>query len=254
MGTSLARLSSRDRILVGLAAAVVAVGALTAGIAIGGGGDDDGEVRTSGSTTTVASTSSSSSTSTSSTSTSSTVALDGEVTTTTRAPASSGGTTATTRKPGSGTTTPTTKPTTTTSGGSCNTSSSGNAGQVAAKFCAYRAANGLATMQRTSGMDAIAQEWADKLAADHNAHGQFALPHRTNDDLRGRVLATCSGCNGWAENLAYATDVDGIWNAWLNSSTHLANIRNGKAGVFGIGVAKSTDGYLFAVQNFGRYP
>ena len=109
-------------------------------------------------------------------------------------------------------------------------------------------------MQRTSALDAVAQEWANKLAAEHNANGQFGIGHRTNADQQDRVLGACSKCNGWAENVAYATTVDGLWDAWLGSATHLANIRDGHAGEFGIGVAASNDGYLFAVQNFGRYP
>jgi hypothetical protein len=108
-------------------------------------------------------------------------------------------------------------------------------------------------MQRTGALDSVAQEWANKLAADHNADpSQFNLPHRP--DQQARILAACSKCNGWAENVAYATTVDGLWDAWLGSATHLANLRDGHAGEFGMGVATTSDGYLFAVQNFGRYP
>jgi uncharacterized protein YkwD len=109
-------------------------------------------------------------------------------------------------------------------------------------------------MQRTSALDAMAQEWANRLADNYNTSHQAVLDHRSAADLRARVQAACSKCNGWAENLAWAPNVNGLWQSWLDSSTHRANIENGHAGEFGFGVAQSNDGYLWAVQNFGRYP
>lgn len=248
-------LTPRQRLLSVLAAVIVSIGAVTAAAVTGGDGTTS--LDTSGSSTTLRSTTSTTSSSTTSSSSSSTSSSSSSTTTSSVTPGGStittvrgGGSSATTKAPG--TTSPTSPPPTA-APASCNTSSSGAPGQLAAKFCAYRAANDLATMQRTAGLDAVAQEWANRLAADHNANpSEFNLPHRP--DQQSRILAACSSCTGWAENAAYATSVDGIWSAWLGSSTHLANIRNARAGEFGIGVATSNDGYLFAVQNFGRYP
>jgi uncharacterized protein YkwD len=103
-------------------------------------------------------------------------------------------------------------------------------------------------MRRTAALDAVAQEWAQKLAADH------ALSHRSSADLKARVLAACSGCTGWAENVAFSSSPGALWAAWLGSDTHRQNIDDPHAGEFGIGTAVGDDGYLYAVQNFGRYP
>jgi uncharacterized protein YkwD len=103
-------------------------------------------------------------------------------------------------------------------------------------------------MVRTAALDAVAQEWAQKLADDR------ALSHRSAADLKSRVLAACQGpCNGWAENVAYGSDVNTIWNGWLDSQVHRDNIRAPYPGEFGFGAAVGTDGYIYAVQNFGQY-
>jgi uncharacterized protein YkwD len=103
-------------------------------------------------------------------------------------------------------------------------------------------------MRRTAALDAVAQGWAQHLAAEH------ALSHRSNADLRDRTLAACSRCSGWAENVAFNTTAGALWSAWLGSPTHQQNIDDPHAGEFGIGAVVGDDGYLYAVQNFGRYP
>jgi uncharacterized protein YkwD len=103
-------------------------------------------------------------------------------------------------------------------------------------------------MVRTAALDAMAQQWAEKLAADQK------LSHRSADDLRSRVLGACEGpCNGWAENVAFGGDVSTIWSQWLNSQVHRDNIDAPYPGEYGFGVAVADDGSLYAVQNFGQY-
>ena len=67
------------------------------------------------------------------------------------------------------------------------------------------------------------------------------------------MRADCRRCTGWAENVAYNTTAADAWSEWLKSSGHLANISDGHAGEYGIGVA-SGGGFLWFVQDFGRYP
>jgi uncharacterized protein YkwD len=102
-------------------------------------------------------------------------------------------------------------------------------------------------MVRTGALDAVAQEWAQKLANDH------ALSHRSPSDLKSRVQGACSRCNGWAENVAFASTVDDIWTNWLGSQVHRDNIDAPYPGEFGFGAVRGDDGYLYAVQNFGQY-
>lgn len=249
-------------------ALIVLVGALLAVTTLTG--DDDGGARVD---TAASSTTERSTTSTSSTSTSTTVDPAALASTTTAVPGTGGaaGTTTTTRRSGGGTgttqpsnpgTTPatqppvtqppaTTAPPTQEPSGSCTAATRGDeSDRLATLFCNYRANNGLAKMVRTSALNQMAQEWATKLANDH------ALSHRASADMRARTLAACTACNGWAENVAFIqpVDPDGLWQNWLNSPTHLANIRDGHAGEYGMAIAKLPDGSLWAVQNFGRYP
>jgi uncharacterized protein YkwD len=105
-------------------------------------------------------------------------------------------------------------------------------------------------MVRNSALDAMAQEWAQKLA-DAADHG---LPHRSPDDMKSRTKAACTGtCTGWAENVAYGSNADTIWTGWLNSPPHRGNIDAPYPGEYGFGAAVGSDGYIYAVQNFGQY-
>jgi uncharacterized protein YkwD len=251
-------LDARGRLLAGLVAAIVLVGAVTAVAAIGKDGGDETVTADAGSASSTSSTSSASTTSSAPASSSTSVALagPGASTTSTVRSGTKGATTTTGRRGGGGpsttvgqspvlSTTPTTHPAPI---GSCNTSSAGAAGQLADLYCARRASKGLALVRRTGALDAVAQEWAEKLARDH------ALSHRTSADMKARVLAACTSCTGWAENVAYDQNVTKLWNAWLASTTHRNNIDDPHAGEFGMGAAMGDDGYLYAVQNFGRYP
>jgi uncharacterized protein YkwD len=170
----------------------------------------------------------------------------GKATATTKAPSTTRATTGTTQPPVA----------TTDGGGVCNTGGGGSAAnEIANDFCAYRADHGLATMTRNSSLNQLAQQWAEKMAADADAAkaaGQPlpALVH--NPDYRDRVLAGCGGCNGWSENIAYNSSADGAWRGWLDSRPHLAAIQYGSAGEYGVGVAAG-GGYLWFVQDFGYY-
>lgn len=245
-----ARLPSRGRSITALALALLLIGALA--VAVQRRDPGGASVRADG----VATSTTALRTTTTTALPTTTVPEATTVPPTTAAPVDTAATTPTTRRPTSTTraTTPATvaPATPVASSGPCNTSSAGVSGQLAAKFCAYRAGLGLPTMHRTASMDAVAQEWANKLAADHDAQlSQFTLLHRGN--MQAKVLGACSTCTGWAENIGYAMAADGLWIGWLNSPPHRENIENGRAGEFGFGAAQSSDGYWWGVENFGRY-
>jgi uncharacterized protein YkwD len=171
------------------------------------------------------------------------------VTVTTRAPGTTRATTGTTQAP----------VTTTNSTGPCNTGGgTAAANRIATLFCSHRTSLGLPTMTRNGSLDQLAQQWAEKMASDADAavaagrNPIEALNH--NPDYQSGVLAGCSRCNGWAENVAYNTTADLAWSGWLESTTgHRENIENPHAGEYGVGAA-SGGGYIWFTQDFGRYP
>ena len=242
------------RVLAAIAAFVVVLALVLGGLALTD--DDPGEasVRTGDevSSTTSSSVTSASSSSTTSSTTSTTLGT----TTSTKAAAGSGRSTTTTQRRGGGGGTGTTQPTTTSpptttattappSSGPCATGG-GAAGQIASLFCAHRSSLGLPSMSRNSALDAMAQEWAQKMANDG------ALSHRPNAQARQMVAERCD-CPGWAENVAYDSTVDEAWTGWLNSTSgHRGHIEDPRDGEFGIGVV-SAGGYLWFVQVFGYY-
>ena len=238
------------RLLLALTALVGAVALAVGVVALADDDPSQATVQTDDQVTSSSTASSTTATSTtSSTSTSTTVKSSSTSTTKGKA------TTTTVRRSGGGPgttkgTTATTQPTTTTteppSGGDepCATGG-GSGGQMATLFCAHRDAKGLPSMVRNGQLDAMAQEWAAKMAADG------ALSHRPNAEARQMVAARCD-CPGWAENVAYDSTVQKAWDEWLKSAPHRANIEDGRDGEYGIGVA-SGGGYLWFVQVFGWY-
>jgi uncharacterized protein YkwD len=243
------------RVLAAVAALVLALGLLVGGVALLGDDDGDEAVETGSSSTTsttdpsflVGSTSSTApSTSTSSTVSRSTSTTKGAARATSTTRRSGGGGTGTTKPP-----TATTKPTTTTpptqppAGGPCATGG-GAGGQMAGLYCAHRANLGLPSTTRNAALDAMAQEWAQKMANDGE------LSHRPNAEARQMVADRCD-CPGWAENVAYDETVQEAWQAWLASTAgHRGHIEDPRDGEYGIGVA-SAGGYLWFVQVFGYY-
>ena len=75
--------------------------------------------------------------------------------------------------------------------------------------------------------------------------------------MKAQVLGACGGCNGWAENIAYTYSYStgqNIWDQWKSSPPHWANLQDARAGEFGIGTAIGSDGFMYVVMDFGRYP
>ncbi|MDP1820256.1 MAG: CAP domain-containing protein [Acidimicrobiales bacterium] len=130
------------------------------------------------------------------------------------------------------------------SDGPCNPGGgSAAADDIANRFCSYRASQGLPGVTRNARLDQAAAEWAQKMADD----GQ--LSHRPKEDVERIVADACCGRHG--ENVGFNSEGSGaVWQSWLASSPHLANIRVGRPGEYGVG-AVTQNGATWIVHLFG---
>jgi hypothetical protein len=107
---------------------------------------------------------------------------------------------------------------------------------------AARASAGLPALKRNVAMDAVAQAWAQKMAAagtmSHNPRYSVQIP---------------SGWTRASENVAYGYKSDAVVTGWLNSAGHRANIM-GDVTDIGIGYFVDSKGVAWSVQNFAKYP
>jgi uncharacterized protein YkwD len=100
-------------------------------------------------------------------------------------------------------------------------------GDLAAATNASRAAAGLPGLRVDGQLSAVAQAWANHLAAAN------ALSH--NGALRGQV----SNWTNLGENVGMAADIPSVQRAFMNSPEHRANILNSKYTLMGVGSATS---------------
>jgi len=101
-------------------------------------------------------------------------------------------------------------------------------GDLAAATNSARAAAGLPALQLDGQLNAVAQAWAQHLAAAN------ALSH--NGALRSQV----SNWTYLGENVGMAGDIPSVQQAFMNSPEHRANILNSHYTVMGVGSATST--------------
>ena len=142
-------------------------------------------------------------------------------------------------------TTPATSPTTApvTTAAPPATCGGGGSAELSCRFDNYRRTEGLPAMSRTGSMNQKAQAWAEKMAADGAmSHSDLSL-----------IFSACGGCTEVKENVGFQSNgsAAAAWQAWLNSSTHLGNIRTAKGGVYGMGAATTPSGAVYVVQMFG---
>jgi hypothetical protein len=112
---------------------------------------------------------------------------------------------------------------------------------------AERAARGLNPLSRDPRLDALAQSWANKMAAARSMYHPG-----TPQAMSG------AGYRSGAQNLAWHdTTLTGAWahNFWMNSSPHRKNILDPAFTHTGIAMACNPDGgrypYIFATVEFG---
>lgn len=110
---------------------------------------------------------------------------------------------------------------------------------------AERSARGIRSLSRNSTLDAEAQRWAEKLAAEGRMY------HSPS------TYALTVGFRSGAENLAYhdySLSASQAHNMWMNSSSHRRNMLDPAFHAAGFGIACSTQSgraYAIAVVEFG---
>ena len=108
---------------------------------------------------------------------------------------------------------------------------------VMAQLNEYRKANGVPVLTRDARVNAVAQRWAEKMAADGR------LSHNGN---LGRELPP------WAhmgENVAVGRNAEEVMQAWMNSPSHNANMLDKRYTL--VGVAAVTVGEnIYFVQDY----
>ncbi|MDO4254072.1 MAG: CAP domain-containing protein [Kocuria sp.] len=140
-------------------------------------------------------------------------------------------------------------------GQSASTESSSFSDQVAQEMLAMinqdRANAGLQPLSANDDLTGIAAGWSQQMAGSNSASHSPTFIDQT--------LAT--GSTNMAENVAY--DVTSgksaqetaqyFYNFWMNSPGHYANIMNPELNAIGFSLAESSNGYVYATQNFGTY-
>lgn len=114
-----------------------------------------------------------------------------------------------------------------------------------------RARAGLTPLTTNDDLTQIAAGWSQQMAANNYASHSPTFIDQT--------LAT--GSTNMAENVSY--DVTSgksvketaqyFYNFWMNSPGHHANIMNPELNSIGFSLAESSNGYVYATQNFGTY-
>ncbi|MDO5617231.1 CAP domain-containing protein [Kocuria sp.] len=114
-----------------------------------------------------------------------------------------------------------------------------------------RAEAGLAPLSTNADLTAIAAGWSQQMAASNSASHSPTFIEQTQ----------ATGSTNMAENVAY--DVTSgksvqetaqyFYNFWMNSPGHYANIMNPDLNAIGFSLAESSNGYVYATQNFGSY-
>jgi uncharacterized protein YkwD len=127
-----------------------------------------------------------------------------------------------------------------------SSASTATPGGVIASINADRGARGLPGLAEDAQLDALAQHWAEQLAAN----GQLS-----HQDLYALVTSPYMG--GWhrlTENVfegGSPTTSGVVEGAWMGSAAHQANILDPGVNRVGVGVAHDGAGRTYAVADFG---
>jgi len=114
-----------------------------------------------------------------------------------------------------------------------------------------RAANGLAPLTWSAGIATMAQNWSQSMAGDATVCAIPPLAHNPSYKDQTPGNWTTVGENVGCAEPASATV---IFNAWMGSAGHTANILRPEFTHIGIGWAVTANGIAFATQDFATYP
>lgn len=118
----------------------------------------------------------------------------------------------------------------------------------------YRESNGVDRLVHDPRMSAVAQAWAERMAADYASTRDFEVAFRHNPTMSLQVPA---GWESVGENIAlnggHADPYDYLLTQWRNSPGHNANMLNSRWTHIGIGTYQDDLGITWGVQVFGDY-
>lgn len=111
----------------------------------------------------------------------------------------------------------------------------------------HRAEENLSPLERLDCLDQVARDWTARMAADD------WFEH--NPELVDEVSRACSP-RVWrrvGENIAVGPDADRMFDGWLDSPGHRANIENEAFRHVGIAAVRAGDGRLWSTHVFARF-
>lgn len=118
----------------------------------------------------------------------------------------------------------------------------------------YRELNGVDRLVHDPRMSAVAQAWAEQMAADYARTGDQAAAFRHNPSMSVQVP---SGWESVGENIAmnggFPQPYDKLLEQWRTSAGHNANMLNTRWTHIGIGTYQDASGLTWGVQVFGDY-
>ena len=110
----------------------------------------------------------------------------------------------------------------------------------------HRQSIGLRALIHDPGMEKIAQ-----IHSQNMANGSVAFGHTGFSARCSEARAVLGGGNLCAENVAYGQKTpQAVFNSWMNSSGHRANIEQSRVTHTGFGYAKNASGTVYWTQIF----
>ncbi len=118
----------------------------------------------------------------------------------------------------------------------------------------YRESNGVDRLVHDPRMSAVAQAWAEQMAADYAKSGDVSTALHHNPHVTSQIPA---GAQAVGENIAvnggYSQPYDYLLKQWRTSSGHNKNMLNSRWTHIGIGTYQDSTGHTWGVQVFGDY-
>ncbi len=108
---------------------------------------------------------------------------------------------------------------------------------------AARAANGKGALKHIECLNTIAEEWTKAMIGN--------LRH--NPNISSQVGGQCAGSSNWtyiAENVGFGYSSESLFNAFMASSGHRANVLDGRSTRIGVGAYWSSNGQLWVTHVF----
>jgi hypothetical protein len=120
------------------------------------------------------------------------------------------------------------------------------ASQSLALVNSTRAAHGLGNLAGNAGLNRIAQQHANEMAAKNEIYHYF--------DIGARADAAGVHWQQIGENVGVGANVQTVHDAFMQSAGHRANVLYAAYNVIGVGIAVAGDGSVFVAHEFAQLP